>query len=99
MTEAEDDGYEPPRPLKRGDTVRVVSLKQQGVIADAAIYGDFMATASLDALSEALCGVRPERSELEAVLSRFDCASLFGGITREEVVGLMTGEGDENGSC
>ena len=34
VTEAEDDGYEPPRPLKRGDTVRVVSLKQQGVIAD-----------------------------------------------------------------
>jgi hypothetical protein len=53
-----------------------------------------MATASLDELSEALCGVRPERSELEAVLSRFDCASLFGGITREEVVCLMTGEGD-----
>ena len=72
---------------------------QQGVIADAAIYGDFMATASLDALSEALRGVRPERSELEAVLSRFDGASLFGGITREEVVSLMTGEGDENGSC
>ena len=37
---------------------------------------------------------RPERSELEAVLSRFDCASLFGGITQKEVISQMLGEGD-----
>ena len=77
-----------------GGTLDVRMNVKQGVITDLVFYGDFMATASLDALSEALLGVRPERSELEAVLSRFDCASLFGGITQKEVISLMLGEGD-----
>ena len=77
-----------------GGSLDVRMNVRQGVITDVVFYGDYMATASQDVLCEALCGVRPERSELEAVLSRFDCASLFGGITQEEVVGLMTGEGD-----
>ena len=77
-----------------GGTLDVRMDVQHAIIADLVFYGDFMATASLDALCDALRGVRPERSELEAVLARFDASSLFGGITPEEVVGLMLGEGD-----
>ena len=43
--------------------------------------------------------VRTERSELEAVLSRFDLASVFGGITKDEVLSLMLGEGEQHGPC
>ncbi len=67
---------------------------RQGLIEDIVFYGDFMATSPLTALCEALRGIRPERSELGAVLSRFDLFSVFGTITKAEVLGLILGEGD-----
>ena len=41
-----------------------------------------------------LHGVKTERSALDAALSRFELAPVFGGITKDEVLGLMLGEGD-----
>ena len=46
------------------------------------------------ALTGALHGVKTERSALDAALSRFELAPVFGGITKDEVLGLMLGEGD-----
>ena len=66
----------------------------QGVITDLVFYGDFMATASQDELAAALRGIRVERAELDAALSRFDLTPVFGGITKAEILCLMLGEGD-----
>ena len=66
----------------------------RGAITDIVFYGDFMATASQTALTGALHGVKTERSALDAALSRFELAPVFGGITKDEVLGLMLGEGD-----
>ena len=48
-----------------------------------------MATAPLAALIEALRGTRCEESPLSEVLSCFDLRSLFGGITRDEILSLI----------
>ncbi len=77
-----------------GGTLEVRMDIRQGLIGDIVFYGDFMATAPLTELCEALRGTRAERSALEAALSRFDLSSVFGGITKAEVLGLILGEGD-----
>ena len=76
-----------------GGTLEVRMNVHRGVITDLVFYGDFMATASQEDLTAALRGVRVERAELGAALSRFDLAPVFGGITKAEVLGLMLGEG------
>ena len=76
-----------------GGTLDVRMNVHQGSITDLVFYGDFMATASQDELAAALRGVRVERAELDAALSRFDLSPVFGGITKAEVLGLMRGEG------
>ena len=76
-----------------GGTLDVRMNVHQGSITDLVFYGDFMATASQDELAAALRGVRVERAELDAALSRFDLSPVFGGITKAEVLGLMLGEG------
>ena len=76
-----------------GGTLEVRMNVHQGVMTDVVFYGDFMATASQEELAAALRGVRVERAELDAALSRFDLAPVFGGITKAEILGLMLGEG------
>ncbi len=76
-----------------GGTLDVRMNVHQGSITDIVFYGDFMATASQEELAEALRGVRAERAELDAALSRFDLSPVFGGITKAEVLGLILGEG------
>ncbi|MBO7373587.1 MAG: lipoate--protein ligase [Oscillospiraceae bacterium] len=82
-----------------GGTLEVRMNVHRGTITDSVFYGDFMATAPQEDLARALCGVRTERSELDAALSRFELASVFGGITKEEVLSLMLGEGEQHGPC
>ena len=53
-----------------------------------------MATAPQTGLADALCGLRLEYEELREALARFDLASIFGGITAEEIVSLMLEEGE-----
>ena len=77
-----------------GGTLEVRMNVHRGAITDIVFYGDFMATASQTALTESLRGVKTERSALDAALSRFELAPVFGGITKDEVLGLMLGEGD-----
>ena len=76
-----------------GGTLDVRMNVHRGAITDLVFYGDFMATASQKELAAALRGVRVERAELDAALSRFDLTPVFGGITKAEVLGLMLGEG------
>ena len=66
----------------------------RGRISDLVFYGDFMATAPQTGLADALCGLRLEYEELREALARFDLASIFGGITAEEIVSLMLEEGE-----
>ncbi len=77
-----------------GGTLEVRMNVRQGLIEDMVFYGDFMATAPLNALCSAMRGTRLERSALDAVFSHFDFPSVFGGITKAEVLGLILGEGD-----
>ena len=68
-----------------------------GRIEDISFFGDFMATAPLDGLTEALRGVRLDAESLTEVLDRFDLPSLFGGIRKEEVLSLLLNEDSQTG--
>ena len=63
-----------------------------GRIEEISFFGDFMATAPLDTLTDALRGVRRDTESLTEVLDRFDLSSLFGGIRKEEVLSLLLDE-------
>ena len=63
-----------------------------GRIKDVSFFGDFMATAPLGALTEAMRGVCLDAESLTEVLDRFDLPSLFGGIRKEEVLSLLLDE-------
>lgn len=72
-----------------GGTLEVRMDLRQGRIGEIAFFGDFMATAPLDGLCEALRGTRLEEREISAVLARFPLPALFGGIREEELLSLM----------
>ena len=72
-----------------GGTLEVRLSLHAGRIDEIIFYGDFMATAPQAALIEALRGTRCEESPLSEVLSCFDLRSLFGGITRDEILSLI----------
>ena len=72
-----------------GGTLEVRLSLHTGRIDEIIFYGDFMATAPQAALIEALRGTRCEESPLSEVLSCFDLRSLFGGITRDEILSLI----------
>lgn len=72
-----------------GGTLEVRLSLHAGRIEEIIFYGDFMATAPQTALTEALCGIRCEEGPLSEVLSCFDLRSLFGGITRNEILSLI----------
>ena len=63
-----------------------------GRIEDISFYGDFMATAPLDGLTDALRGVRRDTESLTEILDRFDLPALFGGIRKEEILSLLLDE-------
>ena len=70
----------------------VLRYLETGRIEEVSFFGDFMATAPLDGLTEALRGVRLDAESLAEVLDRFDLPSLFGGIRKEEVLSLLLDE-------
>ena len=76
-----------------GGTLEVRMDIRQGRIEDIVFFGDFMATAPLTELCEALRGVRRGARELAPVLARFPVSSLFGGIREEEILALILDEG------
>ena len=80
-----------------GGTLEVYMDLHTGRIEDISFFGDFMATAPLDGLTEALRGVRLDAESLTEVLDRFDLPSLFGGIRKEEVLFLLLNEDSQTG--
>ena len=60
-----------------------------GVIQEIAFYGDFLSVCSLEPLTEALKGCAFRKEDVAAVLDRVDLRSMFGGITKEELLDLM----------
>ena len=75
-----------------GGTLEVYMNLHTGRIEDISFFGDFMATAPLDGLIEALRGVRLDAESLAEVLDRFDLPSLFGGIRKDEILSLLLDE-------
>ena len=80
-----------------GGTLEVYLDIHAGRIEDVSFFGDFMATAPLGALTEALQGVRLDAESLMEVLDRFDLPALFGGIRKEEVLSLLLDENSQTG--
>ena len=80
-----------------GGTLEVYMDLHTGRIEDISFFGDFMATAPLDGLTEALRGVRLDAENLAEVLDRFDLPSLFGGIRKEEALSLLLNEDSQTG--
>ena len=76
-----------------GGTLEVRMNIREGRIGELVFYGDFMATAPLTGLCEALQGTRLNAQDLTAVLARFPVSSLFGGIREEEILALIMDEG------
>ena len=69
-----------------GGTLDVRMNVRRGILREIRFYGDFMSTAPLDDLTEALRGMPRERKALEEVLSHYDIPALFGTITEEEIL-------------
>ena len=66
---------------------------RQGLIEDSDFFGEFMATAPLTGLCEALRGARRDAREISDFFVCFPVSSLFGGIRKEEVLALIMDEG------
>ena len=77
-----------------GGTLEVRMNVHRGRIEDIVFFGDFMATAPQEPLTEALRGVRVEERELSDVFSRFDLRSVFGDISKAELMTLMLSGGE-----
>ena len=75
-----------------GGTLEVSMNLHAGRIEEISFFGDFMATAPLDGLTDALRGVMRDAESLTEVLERFDLPSLFGGIQKEEILSLLLDE-------
>ena len=59
------------------------------VIQEIAFYGDFLSVCALTPLTDALKGCPFRREDVAAVLEQADLRSMFGGITKEELLDLM----------
>ncbi len=75
-----------------GGTLEVRMNVHNGKISDIMFFGDYMATTPQTALVDALRGNLPEQGPLESVLTDFDTAAIFGGITKDEVIALILGK-------
>ncbi len=60
-----------------------------GVIQEIAFYGDFLSVCALTPLTDALKGCPFRREDVAALLEQADLRSMFGGITKEELLDLM----------
>ncbi len=77
-----------------GGSLEVRMDIRHGLIRDLVFFGDFMATAPLTGLCEALRGTRLRAEAISAVLARFSVPALFGGISEQDVLNLMLNEGE-----
>ena len=78
----------------QGGSLDIRMNVHHGEISEIAFFGDYMATASQESLVNALRNVKLSCDELDAVFSSYDISSIFGGITKQEILSLMLGEGD-----
>ena len=62
---------------------------QQGRIAGARIFGDFMGRESVSALEARLVGLPYDRPAIAAALADVDVTAYFGDVSREEVLGVV----------
>ena len=60
-----------------------------GHVQEIAFYGDFLATSPMSPLPDALIGCAFRREDVATVLDRFDLTSLFGGITKDEILNVI----------
>ncbi len=64
---------------------------QQGRIASAKIYGDFLADRDIAPVEEALVDIPFSRRSMDAALEPVDVPRYLGGITREELLEVLAG--------
>lgn len=69
-----------------GGSLEVGLVVEGGVIGDARFRGDFMAMEDCGAVAEALHDVKFLRSDVTAVLDRFDLRTMFGSITKADIL-------------
>jgi lipoate-protein ligase A len=62
----------------------------EGRIAGARIFGDFMGRGDVREVEARLLGARYERNAIVAALDGMPLEDVFGGIAREEVLGVLT---------
>lgn len=62
---------------------------ESGLIREIVFYGDFLATSPITPLTNALIGCVFRKADVAPVLDRFDLASMFGGITKDEILKVM----------
>lgn len=77
-----------------GGSLEVGVHVESGIITSIGFYGDFLSAAPLDPLVLALEGCPFRREDVEAVLDRFPLGTLFGGITRQEILDTLFYAGD-----
>jgi len=63
----------------------------QGVIREAAVYGDFFGRGDVSDVTDKLIGVRYDRPSVEAALEGVDLTFYFGPVEREEWLSLIVG--------
>lgn len=79
-----------------GGTVEVRLKLHAGRIEDAAFLGDYLALRGGEGLCAALRGIRLEPADVLGTLKRLPLREYLGGITAEEITGLIFGEDGEN---
>lgn len=72
-----------------GGLLDVSLLVKKGVVVQAAFNGDFMAVQDTAPAVAALIGVRLQREDIAAALSRVDIAGIFGGISLQEILAAI----------
>lgn len=70
----------------RGGSVEVRLQVEDGMIQSVHLYGDFMATEDLSALTQALRGVPHRREDIHAVLVKMDAGRRLGSVSTEELL-------------
>lgn len=73
----------------KAGSLKFKAAVESGVIREIAFYGDFLATRPMAPLTKALIGCAFRREEVAAVLNRFDLSSLFGDITKDEILDVL----------
>ena len=69
-----------------GGNLEVYAEIHEGKAEQIRFYGDFMAAASMDAVTAALTGCQFRPEAFGKVLDGFDLPVYFGGITKDEIL-------------